>query len=145
MDDREKLVGLLIEGHKNYLYYDQIADYLIANGVTVQRWIPVTERLPEREGRYLCVKRIGKSGAVYVTMMNGDGYGFSMEHIYTDDVTHWMPLPEPPKEEAKEPVPCSERKHRMWSDHYAECSKGHKGIVRPDDTCPYGERRSDGR
>ena len=21
-----------------------------------------------------------------------------MEHIYTDDVTHWMPLPEPPNE-----------------------------------------------
>ena len=64
-------------------------------------WIPVTERLPEKEGRYLCVKRIGKSGAVYVTMMNGDSYGFSMEHIYTDEVTHWMPLPEPPKEDAE--------------------------------------------
>lgn len=63
-----------------------------------QAWIPVTERLPDRVGRYLCVKRVGKSGAVYVQIMNGDSYGFSMEHIYTDDVTHWMPLPEPPKE-----------------------------------------------
>lgn len=64
-----------------------------------RRWIPVTERLPERKGRYLCVKRIGKSGSAYIQIMNGDSYGFSMEHIYTDDVTHWMPLPEPPKEE----------------------------------------------
>ena len=24
-----------------------------------------------------------------------------MEHICTDDVTHWMPVPEPPKEEEK--------------------------------------------
>ena len=61
------------------------------------KWIPVTERLPEIEGRYLCVRRIGKSGMVYVQLMNGDSYGFSMEHIYTDDVTHWMPLPNPPK------------------------------------------------
>ena len=64
-----------------------------------QKWIPVTERLPEKEGRYLCVVRIVKSGAVYVQMMNGDRYGFSLEHIYNDDVTHWMPLPEPPKGE----------------------------------------------
>lgn len=64
-----------------------------------QKWISVKDRLPERAGRYLCVKRIGKSGMVYVQLMNGDSYGFSMEHIYTDDVTHWMPLPEPPKEE----------------------------------------------
>ena len=99
MNDREKLVELLDRFVDDDWYSsEEIAERLIAHGVTVQRWIPVTERLPEREGRYLCVKRIGKSGAVYVTMMNGDGYGFSMEHIYNDDVTHWMPLPEPPKE-----------------------------------------------
>lgn len=64
------------------------------------KWIPASERLPEKEGRYLCVVRIGhKSGAVYVQIMNGDKYGFSLEHIYNDDVTHWMPLPEPPKED----------------------------------------------
>ena len=61
------------------------------------RWIPVTERLPEKEDRYLCVKRIGISGSVYVAVMNGDSHGFSMEHIYTDDVTHSMPLPKPPE------------------------------------------------
>lgn len=106
MNDREKLIDLFNSFYgADPMYYgveaDALADHLIANGVTVQRWIPVTERLPEKEGRYLCVKRIGKSGAVYVTMMNGDSYGFSMEHIYTDEVTHWMPLPEPPKEDAE--------------------------------------------
>lgn len=65
----------------------------------VQDWISVKDRLPEKEGRYLCVKQIGKSGAVYVQVMNGDSYGFSLEHIYHDDVTHWMPLPQPPKGE----------------------------------------------
>ena len=33
---RDKLIELLIEGHKKYLFYDQIADYLIANGVTIE-------------------------------------------------------------------------------------------------------------
>lgn len=32
---REKLIELLEQGHKNYLYYDQITDYLLANGVIV--------------------------------------------------------------------------------------------------------------
>ena len=32
---RNKLIELLIEGHKQYLFYDQIADYLLANGVIV--------------------------------------------------------------------------------------------------------------
>ena len=30
---RDRLIELLIEGHKQYLFYDQIADYLLANGV----------------------------------------------------------------------------------------------------------------
>ena len=33
---RDKLIELLIEGHKKHLFYDQIADYLIANGVTIE-------------------------------------------------------------------------------------------------------------
>ena len=32
---RDKLIELLIEGHKQYLFYDQIADYLLENGVIV--------------------------------------------------------------------------------------------------------------
>ena len=69
MDVREKLVELLsniyflmIDGPDTIGEYtipnkfkEKIADHLIANGVTVQEWIPVTERLPE-EGEYvLCV------------------------------------------------------------------------------------------
>ena len=32
---RERLIELLKSGHREYLFYDQIADYLLANGVTV--------------------------------------------------------------------------------------------------------------
>lgn len=42
------------------------------------------------------------------------------------------------KEEISEEVHCKDCKYRMWSDHYAECGKGYKGIVYPDDTCGRG-------
>jgi hypothetical protein len=100
MTEREKLFELITIGgfFSRSADAEKCVDHLITNGVTVQKWIPVTERLPDKEGRYLCVVRIGKSGAVYVRVMNGDGFGFSLNRIYDDDVTHWMPLPKPPKE-----------------------------------------------
>lgn len=75
------------------------ADHLIVNGVTVQRWIPVTERLPE-SGK--CVLVCSKDGMV------AEGSYKAYEKKWTQfrwnvtdlqNVTHWMPLPEPPKGE----------------------------------------------
>jgi hypothetical protein len=63
------------------------------------KWIPVTDRLPEHDGRYLCnVKSFSFPGTFYRTILQYVDGGFVEGHIYTDDVTHWMPLPEPPKE-----------------------------------------------
>ena len=36
-------------------------------------------------------------------------------------------------------VHCGDCKHLMFSDCYGECSKAHKGVVNPDDWCPFGE------
>ena len=49
-DTREKLRELL-DGYSLDTPADikYVADELIASGVTVQRWIPVSERLPEKE------------------------------------------------------------------------------------------------
>jgi hypothetical protein len=71
------------------------ADYLIANGVTVAKWIPVTERLPEYEQQVLTYR--GESGISIERMFPGACWDFDYDFI--DDVTHWMPLPEPPKGE----------------------------------------------
>ena len=49
MDVREKLVELLevdLSGSDGY-EPELIADYLLANGVTVQEWISVKDKLPE--------------------------------------------------------------------------------------------------
>ena len=66
--------------------------------LNVQQWIPVSERLPEEADKYLCnVKSFAFPGCFYHAILQYDKYGFREGHIYTDDVTHWMPLPEPPK------------------------------------------------
>ena len=62
------------------------------------RWIPVTERLPDAGERVLCYCRAN----IYEVMkMRTDGdWVYDTNHIYMHSfVTHWMPLPTPPKEE----------------------------------------------
>ena len=43
-----------------------------------------------------------------------------------------------------DPVFCIDCKHLIFSDCYGECGAAHKGIVRPNDTCAFAERRKDG-
>ena len=63
------------------------------------RWIPVTERLPENAEVYLCrIKSFGGEFRYTDTMKYVDGF-FYEKGVATERVTHWMPLPEPPKEE----------------------------------------------
>ena len=67
------------------------------------RWISVTERLPEKNGKYLCnIKRFGQYAGMqyyYVDVLVFQEDYFFEDGIGTERVTHWMPLPEPPKEE----------------------------------------------
>ena len=77
-----------------------------------QRWIPVTERLPEkkinpntRDFEYvLCATVFGdvrpyKYGA---PIGQGEAHFWNGAGYVDAYVTHWMPLPEPPKEEKNE-------------------------------------------
>ena len=83
-----------------------IADRMIANGVTIQKWIPVSDRLPEL---IPCNAGTAYSEAVIVWTDNRkamiavwDGIDFLCAADYWEawgeNITHWMPLPEPPKE-----------------------------------------------
>ena len=54
------------------------------------QWVPVTERLPEKPGKYL------------VTVRNGNVYAGTFDKIsnrFQCAATAWMPLPEPYEEE----------------------------------------------
>ena len=105
-DMKEKLVELLKSDlpHFQNGFIEKIADHLIANGVTVQEWISVKDRLPEKgTGEVLVVKQFrGKSYVDIGDVIGGRAYCYSdeycikaREHI----LTHWMPLPQPPKGE----------------------------------------------
>ena len=104
MDVREKLVELLKEAPYNIfdnklggMLFDSclgmIADHLINNGVTVQEWISVKDRLPKPFESVL-VFRDGKISIDY----NEENCWFAYD-LNGKRTTHWMPLPKPPKGE----------------------------------------------
>lgn len=100
MDVRGKLVELLTEFYGcDPMYYGvdalAIAQHLMAHGVTVQEWISVKDRLPEEEARVLVYLDSNRS----YTKTDTDRLINSKWVRWDRDVTHWMPLPEPPKGE----------------------------------------------
>ena len=105
MDVREKLVELIFDSlcrhiDKSCKLAENIADDLISNGVTVQEWISVKDRVPKNSGHYLVVHRNKHNGststaiAAYIKCKIGEWWA----NDETYNVTYWMPLPEMPKE-----------------------------------------------
>ena len=83
----------------DYCAVQAFADHLIANGVTIQKWIPVTERLPEDNSNVIACLWIGEESRIYPAFY---AHGVWWDRVFstptTNTTTHWMPLPEPPKE-----------------------------------------------
>ena len=80
----------------------------IANGVTVNEWISVKDRLPEMDamrGVFETVSIALKDGRVVSGCYRNtdkEWWGDITDGLYsniTDLATHWMPLPQPPKGE----------------------------------------------
>ena len=111
MDVREKLVELLTDNLPrcgNLPSWDnplqlscdeqvqRIADHLIMNGVTVQEWISVDDRLPDDNDRVIAFRpnEPETSGYKYCVMW-GWSVKASLKHR---GITHWMDMPQPPKE-----------------------------------------------
>ena len=150
MNVKEKLVDIVCDpaqingcihrcNHPPCAMVSDIVDALIENGVTVQEWISVDDRLPENGVHVLLCCEVHRYGGEIVGKYICDGYyaeankiiagGFpdecNCEYSEEDDeyylregwyediknwddynsvtvedfVTHWMPLPEPPKGE----------------------------------------------
>ena len=103
MDVREKLVEILrkpIFPHELVDPIEAVADYLLDSGVTVQEWISVDDRLPEEKANcivYYQHSYCDNDGYWAIEMCFYDGEKFQLNPAYK--VTHWMPLPQPPKGE----------------------------------------------
>ena len=104
-DVKEKLVELLTEFYGcDPMYYDvdalAIADYLLSNGVTVQKWISVKDRSPEE--KVDCIVHYKHAycdnddyWAIGICFYDGEKFQIDLSY----KVTHWQYLPQPPKGE----------------------------------------------
>ena len=63
------------------------------------RWIPVTERLPDKRKWVLC--RCEANIIEVLRWENNEWYHDPMHVYYSSFVTHWMQLPEPPRDGEK--------------------------------------------
>ena len=105
MDTREKLIELLngVLTTEDVTTSKEVADHLISHGVTVQEWISVKDRLPEDNERVLVYHDDG----MIRFGINKGGFADVVSTAYLQNhhstcfskVTHWMPLPQPPKGE----------------------------------------------
>ena len=97
MDVREKLIELLKQ--IKYVSVENAANILIENGVTVQEWISVDEKLPQNfisvlgymtdAGEFPPVRECYTVGNVFFFPALGDIH----------PVSHWREMPHPPKGE----------------------------------------------
>ena len=118
MDVREKLVELLHKGVRcpgvidncnDCPYYSfekacdefgATVDLLISHGVTVQEWISVKDRLPEDDSDVLAYLRIGEESRICpANYAKGMWFDWIFNTPVTESITHWMPIPQPPKGE----------------------------------------------
>jgi hypothetical protein len=127
--EREKLIDELEHLHEDaelsYLgVYDCVKTVPTADVVPVE-WISVKNRLPEKEGQYLCASYYKTTDSWHTNLywFSKDLYKFNDLDFsdkkgvsgfwdsdsewgccHHENVTHWMPLPEPPKKEGASDV-----------------------------------------
>ena len=115
MDVREKLVELLTEFYGcDPMYYGvdalAITQHLISHGVTVQEWIPASEPPKKITNKVIVLCKNGYRGFGHYEDYKGKQTWYNLESgkPFTDwdledcesyEVTHWQPLPQPPKGE----------------------------------------------
>ena len=99
MDVRKKLVELLAPTSLNFEEAVHLADYLAKNGVTVQEWISVDERLPQNFVSVLgYMTDAGEFPPVRECYTVGNAFFFpALDDVHP--VSHWCEMPQPPKGE----------------------------------------------
>lgn len=119
MDVKEKLVELL-RNAKAAMKSENLScdiarnmfvvDFMMANGVTVQEWIPASEPPKKITNKVIVLCKNGYIGYGHYEDYKGERTWYNLESgkPFTDldledcesyEVTHWQPMPQPPKGE----------------------------------------------
>ena len=102
MDVREKLVELIESArYCGSNTSEEIADNLLENSITVQEWVSVDDRLPEAGGYVVCIAKRNPFSRFMpmIARIEKNGWVNPITEQYISEVTHWMPIPQPPKGE----------------------------------------------
>ena len=118
MDTREKMVDLVKNSLRAYGKdlektvepFEFIADFLISNGVTVQGWVPASDPPKKITNKVIVLCKNGYRGFGHYEDYKGERTWYNLESgkPFTDwdledcesyEVTHWQPMPQPPKGE----------------------------------------------
>lgn len=106
-----------------------MADYLIQNGVTIREWVSVDERLPIDEVELYKATHAGEcpefnvmiEGFKESTTLYFDGVIWYDEYEIQYRVTHWAPMPKPPKK-SESCITCT---HAGTPIYKSPCNKCH--------------------
>ena len=108
MDVREKLIELIAKAkyicandYSDHTEDEYIADTLLDNGVTVQEWVSVEDGLTENGGYVVCIAKRNPFSRFMpmVARIEKNGWVNPITEQYISEVTHWQPMPQPPKGE----------------------------------------------
>ena len=114
MDVREKLVelicrfcsGLAVSDITPPYGYENLADFMMSNGVTVQEWVSVKDKLPDEDGQYLIfttqyftpdhIDEIDQKDGIEIS-----GYSKRFGFLSKNGLhaKYWRDIPQPPKGE----------------------------------------------
>lgn len=74
-----------------------LSNFVAAQKVEPSGWISVKDRLPEKKA--ICINNYNDIIIGHVVWDNEQGwYEAEFQGVFLANVTHWKPLPEPPKE-----------------------------------------------
>lgn len=105
---RDDVLALAREYYSQGLKEEAVPVRAIKNipSADVGKWISVEEKLPDFEGAVLCMRKSHiRVGLSYQEILYFDYDDQWFKDMFSDFfveegcITHWMPLPEPPKEE----------------------------------------------
>ena len=98
-EDFEKAAEDYCEDHSHCIYFEAGAEYGYQYAQTHPNWISVEDQLPEECELVYAIREGNVEPGIYKFMAK-DQWEWAPRFIAClDDITHWMPLPQPPRKE----------------------------------------------